>query len=109
MYSSKGVLDAGILSVVTKESGSITDVLDALKNRDVKQLRALAPKYCTDYSWFVGKLTSELYTMLKGPGIMSMYEIVGENNQYKGVASNAELHVMYMFLRLTSELKDEWK
>ena len=109
MYSSKGVLDAGILSMVTKESGSIADVLDALKNRDVKQLRALAPKYSTDYSWFVGKLTEELYTMLKGPGIMAMYEIIGENNQYKGVASNTELHVMYMFLRLASELNGEWK
>ncbi|AEO97033.1 clamp loader large subunit [Salmonella phage vB_SenM-AKM_NP4] len=109
MYSSKGVLDAGILSIVTKDSSSISDVIDALKNRDVKQLRALAPKYSTDYSWFVGKLAEELYSMLKGPGIMAMYEIIGENNQYKGVASNTELHVMYMFLRLTAELNNEWK
>lgn len=106
-YSSKGTIDAGILNVVTKSSDSIEGVIDALKTKDVKSLRALAPRYATDYSWFVDKLASELYTMVTGPSIVRMYEIIGENNQYKGVAASAELHIMYMFIQLTIEM--QWK
>lgn len=106
-YSSKGTIDVGILNVVTKSSDSIENVIDALKTKDVKSLRALAPRYATDYSWFVDKLASELYTMVTGPSIVRMYEIIGENNQYKGIAASAELHIMYMFIQLTIEM--QWK
>lgn len=109
MYSSKGVLDAGILSIVTNERGTVTEVVDAIKAGDVKKLRALAPKYAADYSWFVDKLSEELYNNLTGPGIIQMYQIIGENNQYKGVASSIELHVTYMFVQLVLELKGNWK
>lgn len=107
MYSSKGVLDAGILSIVTNERGTITDVLEALKNKDVKQLRALAPKYAADYSWFIGKLAEELYSQVTHTSIVPMYEIIGENNQYHGLASNIELHVAYVLIQLTIEM--QWK
>ncbi|AFU63995.1 clamp loader of DNA polymerase [Salmonella phage STML-198] len=107
MYSSKGVLDAGILSIVTNDNGSVNDVLDALKAKDVKQLRALAPKYAVDYSWFVDKLSNELYNLVKGPSIIRMYEIIGENNQYHGIAANTELHIVYMLIQLTLEM--DWK
>jgi DNA polymerase III delta prime subunit len=109
MYSSKGVLDAGILSIVTNDRGTVNDVIEAIKSKDVKQLRALAPKYAADYSWFIEKLSSELYTMLTGPGIIRMYELCGENNQYHGIASNIELHLTYLFVQLIIELKGEWK
>lgn len=104
-YSSKGVVDEGILDLVTNSSGDITDVIDALKAKDVKQLRALAPKYAVNYSWFVDKLAAELYSRVNGPSILRMYEIVGENNQYHGVAASTELHVTYMFVQLAVEMK----
>lgn len=107
MYSSKGVLDAGILSIVTNDRGAITDVMEALKNKDVKQLRALAPKYAADYSWFIGKLADELYSQVTPASIIRMYEIVGENNQYHAAASNTELHVAYCLVQLICEM--QWK
>ncbi|CAM1376825.1 clamp loader of DNA polymerase [Escherichia phage T4] len=106
-YSSKGVLDAGILSLVTNDRGAIDDVLESLKNKDVKQLRALAPKYAADYSWFVGKLAEEIYSRVTPQSIIRMYEIVGENNQYHGIAANTELHLAYLFIQLACEM--QWK
>ena len=107
-YSSKGVLDAGILSIVTNDRGTVSDVIEAMKNKDIKQLRALAPKYAADYSWFIDKLVSECYDQVApGKSIISLYEIAGENNKFHGLASNIELHVMYMLLQLTCELT--WK
>ncbi|WJZ27930.1 clamp loader of DNA polymerase [Serratia phage 92A1] len=106
-YSKHGVIDAGILSVVLNTSGSIQEVIDALKNKEVKTLRALAPKYAADYSAFVGKLAKELYELLTGPSILRMYEIIGENNQYHGVAANIELHVTYMLIQLAVDT--QWK
>lgn len=107
MYSSKGVLDAGILSMVTNDRGTVDDVIEALKNKDVKQLRALAPKYAADYSWFIEKLVDELYNKVNGPSIIRMYEIAGENNQYHGIASNIELHVAYLLVQLACDM--QWK
>lgn len=106
-YSTKGVIDAGILSYIIKDRGSIEEIISALKGQNVKELRALAPKYSADYSWFVEKLSSELYTMVTGPSIIRMYEILGENNQYSGMAASLELHIMYMLIQLVVEMK--WK
>lgn len=106
-YSSTGKIDSGILSVVTNDRGSVQEVIDNLKAQNIKQLRALAPKYAANYTWFVDKLAEEMYTLLPGPSIIRMYEIVGENNQYHGVAASTELHVMYMLLQLAIEM--QWK
>ena len=107
VYSSKGVLDSGILSIVTNDRGSVQEVIDSLKAKDIKQLRALAPKYAANYPWFVEKLAEDMYTLIPGPSIVRMYEIVGENNQYHGQAASTELHVMYMLLQLAIEM--QWK
>lgn len=106
-YLSKGVLDAGILSLVTNDCGAIDDVLESLKNKDVKQLRALAPKYVADYLWFVGKLAEEIYSCVTLQSIICMYEIVGENNQYYGIVANTELYLAYLFIQLACEM--QWK
>lgn len=107
-YSSKGVIDEGILSLVMNDRGSIQDVIDALKSQDVKTLRALAPKYAADYGNFVERLANELLPLLKKAGILRMYEIVGESNQYVGMAGNVELHIVYMFVQLVVELREYW-
>lgn len=104
-YSSKGVIDEGILDLVTNSSGSVDDVIQALKSKDVKQLRALAPKYAANYTWFVEKLSTELYSLVNGPSVIRMYEIIGENNQYHGIAASTELHIVYMFMQLVVEMQ----
>ncbi|QPI13796.1 putative replication factor C small subunit [Serratia phage 4S] len=106
-YSKSGKIDAGILSVILQTRGSIEEVISALKDKNVKELRALAPKYASDYSNFIGNLAKELYDKVTGPSILRMYEICGENNQYHGIAANVELHVQYMFVQLAVEM--QWK
>lgn len=107
MYSKNGKIDSGILSMITNDRGSIADVITALKDKNVKQLRALAPKYAADYNHFIERLSNELYNELVGPSIIRMYEITGENNQYVGIAGNVELHLTYLFVQLAVEM--QWK
>ncbi|ARW58022.1 replication factor C small subunit DNA polymerase clamp loader subunit [Serratia phage X20] len=104
-YSKKGVIDAGILSVVMNTQGSIDDVVQALKSKDVKTLRSLAPKYSNDFSNFIERLLSEMYTKVTPQSIIRMYEIVGESNQYFGIAANIEIHLTYMFIQLVVEMQ----
>ena len=106
-YSTNGVIDEGILSIVTNDRGSIDDVIAAIKSKDFATLRALAPKYAPDYPFFIEKLANELYTKISKASIIRMYEIVGENNQMHGLAANVEVHMMYMFTRLVLEI--QWK
>lgn len=107
-YSSNGVIDEGILTLVMDDRGSIQNIIDALKGKDIATLRTLAPKYAPDYRHFIKKLADELYPKLKAKGIFRMYEIIGENNAMHGLAANIELHLSYMFTRLALDLKDEW-
>lgn len=104
-YSHKGVIDAGILNLVTNTNGTIDDIVQALKGKDVKALRSLASKYSNDYSSTVEKLANELYTKVTPASIVRMYEIVGESNQYHGLAANIEIHLTYMFIQLAVELQ----
>lgn len=107
-YSSKGKIDLGILSVVMNERGTIDDVIAAIKDQNVRDLRGMAPKYAADFPNFVEKLASELYTKLNVAGILRMYEIVGESNQYMGMAGSVELHLTYLFVQLAVEMKGHW-
>ena len=104
-YSTKGVIDEGILSIVTNERGTIEDVLVALKVTDVAQLRTLAQKYAPDYPFFIEKLANEMYTKIDKPSKIRMYELVGENNQCFGMAANAEIHLMHLFVQLALNIK----
>lgn len=104
-YSQSGKIDAGILSIVMNTRTPIDDVVDALKAKDFKTLRSLAPRHVNDYANFVQALANDVYTKLPGPSIVRMYEIVGENNQYHGIAANPEIHLTYLFIQLALELQ----
>lgn len=104
-YSVKGVIDSGILSIVTNTRSPVDDIIDALKNKDVKTLRVLSIKYSNDFGPTVEKLANELYTRCPGPSIIEMYEIIGEANQYTGLAASMEIHLMHMFVQLAVNLK----
>ncbi|ASD52038.1 clamp loader of DNA polymerase [Pseudomonas phage PspYZU05] len=99
-YSGNGVIDAGILSVVTQDRGSIDEVIAALKSKDFKTLKTLIPKYSADYPWFVEKLADTLLPLVSSQSVIEMYEIIGENNQFHSMAASIDVHMMHMLLRL---------
>lgn len=104
-YSVNGVIDDGILSIVTEERGTIDDVLNAIKGRDLTTLRGLCPKYAPDYGVFIDKLATELLTQIDKQSKLRMYEIIGENNKFSGLAANIELHMMLMFVDIIRDVK----
>ncbi|APU02341.1 replication factor C small subunit [Aeromonas phage SW69-9] len=103
-YASEGKIDSGILSLVLNTRNDIDQVVEAIKARDIKNLRAMATQYTTDYSGFVSRLANTLYPLANGPSKIRMYEIIGENNQLYGQAANIEIHVQYMFVQLSVEM-----
>lgn len=106
-YATKGVLDEGILSLITDGRGSVDEVVDALRGQEIGVLRTLSTKWASQYPHLVKELANELYVRVDKPSIFRMYEIVGENNSMQGLAANLEVHIMYMFTRLALEMK--WK
>lgn len=105
IYSSRdGIIDLGILSAITESRGSIKDVIDAIHAKNVKELRKLAIKYAPDYQHFIKQLADELYPLLKPASVIAMYEILGENNKFYGLAANMELHLMHAFASLAVEM-----
>lgn len=104
-YSLKGVIDSGILSVVMKTDSPITEVIDALKDKNFKELRGMVPSHVNNYSNFLETLVNEMYTKLKPASVIRMYEIVGENNQYHGLVANPEIHMAYLFVQLAVDMQ----
>lgn len=104
MYSKHGKIDAGILSLVLS-TGGIEEIVSAIKAKNVKELRALAAKNANDYSNLVQKLLDVLYNELKPMSIPRMIEIIGENNQYHGLVANLEIHIMFLFVQLVTEVE----
>lgn len=103
-YSKHGKIDAGILSLVLS-TGGIEEIVKAIKEKNVKELRVLAAKNASDYSNLIQKLLDVLYHELKPVSIPRMIEIIGENNQYHGLAANLEIHIMFLFVQLVTEVE----
>ena len=106
LYSTKGVIDDGILDIVLNQA-SIDDAINAIKSKDVTTLKSISNKYAHEYSSFIEKLANELYSLVNESSIIRMYEIIGENNQFYGMASSQDIHMMYMLVQLAVEM--EWK
>lgn len=107
MYSKNGKIDEGILSMVMNDRDSIDDVVIALKQKDFKTLRTVAPKYCADYGSFLDKLYKTLYNEVEPASIVRLIEILGGNNKCCGLVANMEIHCMFLMCELMIEL--EWK
>lgn len=107
-YLSKSdTIDLGILNEVLENRSNLNEIIEAMKAKDVKALRALSAKNTHDFSGLVSGLCDELYDLVDGPSIVRMYEICGQRNELFGLAANIELHIMYMLIQLTLEMK--WK
>lgn len=107
LYSKHGKIDSGILSIITHEDTTTKDVIDALKDKNVKELRSLAIKYSSNFNVFVEKLVSDIYPLLSNASIIRMYEIIGESNQFFGLAASIDIHITYMLIQLAVEMT--WK
>lgn len=108
-YSAKGVIDDGILSLVTEDTSSIDDIIIALgatgQQVNFETLRKLATKYAPDYGVFINRLINELLGRVDKLSKLRLYEITGENNQCFGLAANSEVHLMFLFIQLLKEMK----
>lgn len=107
MYSKHGKIDSGILSIINHEDTTTADVIDALKTKNVKELKVLAIKYSSNFSVFTEKLVSDMYPLLNNASIIRMYQIIGESNQFFGLAANVDIHITYMLIQLAVEMT--WK
>ncbi|QOI66531.1 replication factor C small subunit / DNA polymerase clamp loader subunit [Erwinia phage FBB1] len=105
-YASSGKIDAGVLDVILNNRDSLKDVVEAIKNKDIKTLRSLAPRYSSDYGNFAEKLINDILPLVNNKSRVRLYEIIGESNQFHGLAANIEIHIMYMFVQLA--LNMEW-
>lgn len=107
-YISKyGKIDVGVADEILNNRSDIDEVIEALKNKNFRDLRAISAKNTHDFANFVTTLCNELYPLVNGQSIIRMYEICGSSNQMYGLAASAELHVMYMLTQLTVEMV--WK
>lgn len=98
-YAMKGVIDEGILGHVT--SGSDIDILVGhLKSKQFKEIRALIPKYASDYSTFIRALYDSLFSTVKPSHIPAMIEYIGENQKYYNSVPDIEIHMEYLCVQL---------
>ncbi|MND21055.1 replication factor C small subunit [compost metagenome] len=98
-YAMKGVIDEGILGQVT--SGSDVEVLVGhLKAKQFKEIRALIPKYASDYSTFIRALYNAMFSAVKPSHIPAMIEYIGENQKYYNSVPDIEIHMEYLCVQL---------
>lgn len=97
-YSKRGKIDAGILTEIV--GNDLTGVIDMLKSKDFKGLRAEVIKYAPEYETFVGRLVENLYSKITNESKVSLIQTVGENNAQYGLAANKEIHLQYLLMNL---------
>lgn len=98
-YSMKGIIDEGILGQVT--SGSDVDVLVGhLKTKNFKEIRAILPKYASDYPTFIRALYDALRTMVKPSHMVAMIEIIGTNQEAYSRVPDIEIHMTWLCVQL---------
>ena len=106
-YSKHGIINAGVVDEILNNRSGVDEIIEALKTKNIKELRAISPKHTHDFAGLVNELADSLYSMLNGASIIRMYEIIGQSNQMYGLAASAELHINYMLVQLAVEMN--WK
>lgn len=98
--SSRGIVDDEILKIVVQDRGSIEHVIEAIKTPNIKVLKQSAARFANEYPQFIEQLAADLYERLDNESIVTMYEIIGENNQYHGIAASTDVHLTYLLVQL---------
>ncbi|QDH49143.1 DNA polymerase accessory protein [Pantoea phage Phynn] len=97
-YSKRGEIDAGILSEVV--GNDITHIIEMLKGRRFKELRAEVIKYAPEYDTFLPRLIDAVYPMVTKDSKVALIQAAGENNAQFGLAANKEIHLQYLMMTL---------
>jgi DNA polymerase III delta prime subunit len=103
-YSMKGVIDEGILGRVT--SGSDVEVMIGhLKAKKFNEIRALVPKFASDYPTFIRAIYDTLYTLAKPASIPTMIEIIGMNQEAYSRVPDIEIHMNWLMVQLMTNVE----
>lgn len=103
-YAMKGVIDEGILGRVT--SGSDVEVMIGyLKEKKFKEIRAMVPKYASDYPTFIRAIYDNLYPVIKPHSIPNMIEIIGVNQEAYSRVPDIEIHMNWLMVQLMMNLE----
>lgn len=97
-YSKRGKIDEGILSEVVGNDMSL--VIELLKGKKFKELRAEVIKYAPEYDTFLARLIEAVYPMVTKDSKVALIQAVGENNAQYGLAANKEIHLQYLMMTL---------
>lgn len=104
-HSKHGIINAGVVDEILNNRSGIDEVLEAVKTKNIKELRAISSKHTHDFAGLVVELTDRMYSLLAPASIIRMYEIMGQSNQMYGMAASAELHINYLLVQLAVELQ----
>lgn len=97
-YSKRGKIDEGILSEIV--GNDMTRVIELLKAKQYKELRAEVIKYAPEYDTFLARLVETVYPLVTKDSKVALIQAVGENNAQYGMAANKEIHLQYLMMTL---------
>ena len=106
-YAVCGRIDEGVLSKSNHATEQMNEVVDALRNKKLGELRKLVPKFAVDYDTFITKLYERLFSEIMPTSIRMMIKYIAENQKYANDIPNMEIHLFDLLADLSSEL--EWK
>lgn len=98
-YSSNKVIDTGILSVVL-EQRDLSDLVAVIKNKEISKIFPMVDKYVSSYSSTIESLMDILYPLVTDQSKPQLIEIMGENNQFFGLAGSHKVHMRMLIARL---------
>lgn len=105
-YANRGVIDEGILGQVT--AGSDIDILVGnLKAKKFKDIRAVIPKYASDYPTFIRALYDSLLPVIKPSHVPGMIEIIGSNQESYSRVPDIEIHMTWLCVQLMMSM--DWQ
>lgn len=103
-YAKHGVIDEGILGQVTAGS-DVENLVLWMKEKKFKEIRAVIPKYASDYPTFIRSLYDRMYHAVKPSHIPMMIEIIGSNQESYNRVPDIEIHMAWLCVNLMMNLE----
>ncbi|AIA65044.1 clamp loader of DNA polymerase [Cronobacter phage S13] len=106
-YAKTGKIDAGMLSLQSRATNDMDDLIDALRNKKFAKFRALVPNFAIDYSAFITKFYERIFKEVKPESLPIVIEAIGRNQASYANVANLEIHVSWMLTEIMLEVS--WK
>lgn len=103
-YARRGPIDEGILATLTS-GGDIGPIVAALKSKDFRVLRELAPQYKHNFSKLITELYRKMYQEIDPSCIPVFINIIGDANNNANSCADVEILIVYMFTLMLTEIK----